>query len=164
MLAVSGQLNGKSAGPSVILPVDSELTGQLYKPSQWAVTARESEQNCRSVYLIAKRNLRLPFMEVFDQPALQTSCGRRESSTHAPQALELLNGRISNSLASAFAKRLEAEAGPDPSRQIDRAFWLAAGRPPTPQEERLALEFLQGQSLKEFALAVFNLNAALYVN
>ena len=48
----------------------------------------------RSVYLIAKRNLRLPFMEVFDAPDVQISCPRRESSTHAPQALELLNGDL----------------------------------------------------------------------
>ena len=164
MLAVSGELNRKMAGASVILPVDSELTGQLYKPSQWMVTTRETEQNCRSVYLIAKRNLRLPFMEVFDQPALQTSCGRRETSTHAPQALELLNGRISNVLAEAFARRLVGEAGPDASRQVERAYSLVAGRSPTDGEKQLALRFLQGQPLKEFALALFNLNAFLYVN
>jgi hypothetical protein len=164
MLAISGKLNRRAGGPSVLLPVDSELVGQLYKPSQWTVTPRENEQHCRSVYLIAKRNLRLPFMEVFDQPALQTSCGRRESSTHAPQALELLNGRISNTLAEAFAQRLNAEAGADASAQIVRAYWLAAGRPPTEKEQRLALEFLQTQPLKEFALAMFNLNAFLYVD
>jgi len=143
MLAVSGKLNRKAGGPSVLLPVDAELIGQLYKPSQWTVTPHEQDHHCRSVYLIAKRNLRLPFMEVFDQPALQTSCGRRETSTHAPQALELLNGRISNTLAEAFAQRLVAEAGADANAQIDRAYWLAASRPPTKNEKRLALQFLQ---------------------
>ncbi|MBI4664355.1 MAG: DUF1553 domain-containing protein [Verrucomicrobia bacterium] len=164
MLSVSGRLNRKAGGPSVLLPVDPELVGQLYKPSQWTVAAKASDHYCRSVYLIAKRNLRLPFMEVFDQPALQTSCGRREASTHAPQALELLNGRISNALAEAFAQRLADEAGPDAAHQIDGAYWLAAGRPPTEQEKQIALEFLRNQPLKEFALAVFNLNSFLYVN
>ena len=56
---------------------------------------------------MAKRNLRLPFFEVFDAPALLTSCARRESSAHAPQALELLNGALSNDLAASFAHRLE---------------------------------------------------------
>jgi mono/diheme cytochrome c family protein len=164
MLAVSGRLNPTAGGPSVLIPVDEELVGLLYKPSQWTVTLDPSEHDRRSVYLIAKRNLRLPFMQVFDQPMLQTSCPRRESSTHAPQALELLNGRIANDLASAFAVRLQREAGSDRAFQIDRAFQLAVGRDPTRQEETLAREFLKQQPLKEFALALFNLNAFLYVN
>ncbi len=82
-----------------MLPVDTQLVAQLYKPTQWEVTQDPAQQARRSIYLIAKRNLRLPFMEVFDQPTLQSSCACREESTHAPQALELLNGRLSNELA-----------------------------------------------------------------
>ena len=164
MLAASGRLNPKAGGRSVIVPVDQELINQLYKPSQWTVSKREDDLYRRSIYLIAKRNLRLPFMEVFDQPASQTSCAHRESSTHAPQALELLNGRTSNELAEAFAHRILFEAGQESVDQIDRAYWLTAGRKPTPREQGLALEFLSTQPLKEFALALFNLNAFLYVN
>ena len=105
MLAVAGSINLEAGGPSVIAPVDQELVDLLYKPSQWEVTPDEREHQRRSIYLIAKRNLRLPFMEVFDQPDLQTSCARRESSTHSPQALEMLNGKLSNQLAAAFADR-----------------------------------------------------------
>jgi hypothetical protein len=164
MLAVSGKLNPKAGGPSVIVPVDQELVNLLYKTSQWAVTADKTEHDRRSIYLIAKRNLQLPFMTVFDQPALLTSCARRESSTHAPQALELLNGNTANDLAEAFAERLTHEAGSDPVRQIERAYWLAVGRAPTGREKQLAMDFLAKQPLKEFALALFNLNAFLYVN
>ena len=105
----------------------------------------------------------LPFMETFDQPGLLTSCGRRESSTHAPQALELLNGRLANELAAAFAERLQKETSGDRSRLIERAYRLAVGRAPMPQERSLASGFLKEQPLKEFALAMFNLNAFLYV-
>src|SRR5205823_15128413 len=98
MLAVSGRLNLKAGGPSVIVPVDPELVGLLYKPSQWAITADAREHNRRSIYLIAKRNLRLPSFENLDAPALQTSCARRESSIHPPQALQLLNGVLANDL------------------------------------------------------------------
>jgi hypothetical protein len=163
MLAVSGLLNPRAGGPSVIVPVDQELVNFLYKPSQWAVTADKKEHHRRSIYLIAKRNLRLPFMEAFDQPASLTSCARRESSTHAPQALELLNGRTANELAAAFAERLAHEAGSSQSEQIDRAYWLAMGRAGSEKERSLALEFVKAQSLREFALAIFNLNAFLYV-
>jgi hypothetical protein len=164
MLAVSGRLNPKEGGPSVIVPIDPELVHALYKPWQWAVTKDPNEHNRRGVYLLAKRNLRLPFMEVFDAPDAQVSCPRRESSTHAPQALELLNGDFSNRQADALAERLTAEAGKDHARQVDLAYRLGAGRPPSLKEKRLALEFLKTQPMREFALAMFNLNAFLYVN
>jgi len=164
MLAVSGRLNTKMFGESIVLPVDQELMDLLYKPDQWQVTKDRREHDRRSVYLIAKRNLRLPFMESFDQPTLQNSCARRESSTHAPQALELLNGSISNELADAFAKRLVREVGADPARTVERAWLLATGGPPNDGQAKLAQEFLNEQPLREFALAVFNLNEFLYVH
>lgn len=164
MLAISGRLNRKRGGESVVVRVDAELTALLYKPSQWSVTPDPREHDRRSIYLIAKRNLRLPFMEAFDQPSLQNSCARRESSTHAPQALELLNGRWSNDLAAAFAQRLTHEAGRPSSALVERAFLLVAGRSPTDAERRLSLEFLRERSLREFALAMFNLNAFIYVD
>ena len=163
MLAISGKLNPRIGGPSVMVPVDPELVHLLYKPAQWEVAPDTDEHHRRSIYLLAKRNLRLPFMETFDQPALLTSCGRRETSTHAPQALEMLNGRLSNELAEAFAQRLEKETGGDRARIVDRAYWLAVGRPPTSKERSLAVAYLKEQPLKEFALALFSLNAFLYV-
>ncbi len=164
MLSVSGRLNRQAGGRSVMVPVDQQLINQLYKPSQWEVTPDISEHWRRSLYLIAKRNLKLPFMEVFDQPPAQTSCSRREQSTHAPQALELLNGQLSNQLAEAFADRLLDEAGHDRRLQVWLAYRLATGREPTEQEEGLALRFLAEAPLREFALAIFNLNSFLYVN
>lgn len=168
MLFVSERLNERAGGPSVMVPVDPELVRLLYKPSQWQVAASTSEHNRRSIYLIAKRNLRLPFLEAFDVPAMLTGCARREASTHAPQALEMLNGEMSNELAAAFAGRLEREACGQPDRIVERAFELAIGRAPTPRERELSLAYLSQrtqdeQSLKEFALAMFNLNGFLYV-
>jgi hypothetical protein len=164
MLAVSGRLNLKAGGESVMVPVEKDLVDLLYDRAQWKVTADEREHDRRSIYLIAKRNLRLPFGQAFDQPDLQTSCPRRETSTHALQALELLNGRTANRLAEALAARLRREAGSDPTRRVDLAYRLTTGRAPTPAERVRALEFLESQPLREFALAVFNVNAFLYVN
>jgi len=163
MLAATGQLNPAVGGPSVMLPVDPELTHQLYKPAQWKVSTDPLDQHRRSIYLFAKRNLRLPFMESFDQPALTTSCSRRESTTHAPQALELLNGTLANTLAEALANRLEKDCGDDKNRMIAEAYQLTMGRTPTVKEHELAELFLRDQPLKEFALAMFNLNGFLYV-
>jgi Protein of unknown function (DUF1553)/Protein of unknown function (DUF1549) len=164
ILAVSGTLNTKQGGPSVMIPIEQELIKTLYKPSQWAPAKDPAEHTRRSIYLIAKRNLRLPFMEVFDAPDMQVSCPLRESSTHAPQALELLNGTFANEQAVAFARRLEAEAGPDLRKQIDLGYRLVTGRPARAREIQAALDFLKTQPKREFALTLLNLNSFLYVN
>lgn len=163
MLSVAGRLNLRLGGPSVMVPVEAELVKQLYKPTQWQPAKDVAEHDRRSLYLIAKRNLRLPFMETFDAPALQNTCARRESSTHAPQALELLNGKFSNDLAAAFARRLDDECGTDLTRVVERAYQLAIGRAPTANERALGLAFVREQPRREFALALFNLNSFLYV-
>ena len=163
MLAVSGRLYEKMGGQSVIVEVEEDLVELLYKPSQWEVTPDRHEHDRRSIYLLAKRNLRLPFMDVFDQPDLQTSCPRRESSTHPLQALEMLNGRLANDLAETLAERLRTEAGDGPGEQVELAFRLALGRAPNDDERRAAETFLDEQPLREFALAMFNLNGFLYV-
>jgi hypothetical protein len=164
ILAISGKLNTEMFGESIMLPVDEEMVKLLYAPTQWEVTADKEQHNRRSVYLMAKRNLRLPFMETFDQPTLQASCGRRESSTHAPQALELLNGETTNQLAEAFAERISRETGDFADLKIKRAWMLVSGRFPTEKEIKLAKAFLNEQPLKEFTLALFNLNDFLYVH
>ena len=167
MLSVSGALNSKAGGPAVMVPIDPSLVNALYKPSQWRPAKDVAEYNRRSVYLIAKRNLELPFMQVFDAPDMLGSCPRREASTHAPQALELLNGDFANAQAKVFSERLLREAGKNPLKQINLAYRLAAGRAPKPEELATARSFLKtggDEARDQFALAMFNLNAFLYVN
>jgi len=194
MLNVAGNLNLKVGGPPVLVPVQPVLVNQLYKPKQWAVTADPREHQRRSIYLIAKRNLRLPFMEAFDAPDLLNSCARREQSTHALQSLELLNGDFSNAQAQALAGRLLKEKGWHPAALVQRAFALAAGREPTAREAQIAARFLSEQStflrqrlkrkeevplpswvpetldkasaaaLCDFSLAMFSLPGFLYLN
>lgn len=164
MLAVSGRLNSRMSGPGVVTPVEPDLVRLLYAPSQWVVTPDAGEHDRRSIYLATRRNLRLPFMQAFDQPDAQTCCARRESSTHALQALELLNGKLANDLAASFATRLRREAGETREAFAERAFALATGRAPNSREKEVSLRFLTTQSEREFALAMFNLNAFLYVD
>jgi hypothetical protein len=168
MLAVSGRLNPKTGGPGVMVPIDQDLVKMLKRPQYWVPNRDVSEYDRRSLYMIYKRNLQLPFMGVFDAPDTLLSCPRREQSTHAPQALEMLNGATSNRLAENFAERLRSEA-PTNSARIDRAWLLAVGRPPNAREKALALQYLSEKPndpvrLKELALDVFNLNAFMYVN
>ena len=168
MLSISGRLNVKMGGPSFMVPIDHDLVKMLKRPQYWVATKDKSEYDRRTLYMIYKRNLQLPFMGVFDAPDMQLSCSRREQSTHAPQALELLNGQTSNDLAQAFANRVAEERKTDAER-IDRAWRLATGRLPTVKEKLLATKYLAEKPgdpvrLKELVLDVFNLNAFLYVN
>lgn len=160
VLQIAGNLNPKQYGPSVMVPIEQELVDALYKPSQWQVNKDATEHKRRSIYLLAKRNLHLPMMEVFDAPDGLVSCARRETSTHAPQALELLNGTFTNEQAEVFAAKLPKQ----PEKKVDVAFALIAGRKPTLKERAVLLEFARKASPREFALAMFNLNAFLYVN
>jgi len=164
ILSASGKLNLKAGGPSVTVPVSPELVGALYKPTQWMVTRDAAEHNRRSIYLFSKRNLRLPLLETFDQSDALLSCARRESATHAPQALELLNGDFTNQQAEALAERLKTEAGPDPRQQVTLAYRLVTGNAPTAKEMAVAVAYLKDQPLKRFALAMFSINAFLYLN
>jgi hypothetical protein len=164
VLAVSGTLNAKAGGPSIMIPIDKGLVDALYKPAQWVPAKDPAEYTRRGVYLLVKRNLELPFMQVFDAPDGSVSCARRESSTHAPQVLELLNGDLTNAQSEALAKRLETEAGPDVRKQIDLGYRLVAGRPAKLKEMQVATDFLKTGTKREFALMLLNLNAFLYVN
>ena len=151
-----------------MVPIDPDLVKMLKRPQYWVATRDKAEYDRRTLYMIYKRNLQLPFMGVFDAPDMQLSCPRREQSTHAPQALELLNGETSNDLAQSLADRV-AEEKLTPSDRIDRLWRLATGRVPTVKEKLLATKYLAEKPddktrLKELALDVFNLNAFLYVN
>jgi hypothetical protein len=166
LLAVSGRLNPKAGGPSVMMDIDPELIKDLKRPQYWVTTRDRREHDRRTIYMIYKRNLILPFMQVFDSPDTLLSCARREQSTHAPQALELMNGTFSNSMAQALAARLKSLSS-DTREQVDYAWRLAAGRLPNPQERAISLKYLSDPdpaAAREFALSLFNTNAFLYVN
>jgi mono/diheme cytochrome c family protein len=159
LLAVSGQLNPAMGGPGVFPP----LPAALFKGSKgWKVSPDERDHVRRSVYIFARRNLRFPFLEVFDAPDNNLSCPAREQSTTAPQSLTLLNSEEVVNAADALAKRLEAETK-DTNQRITRAYRLTLGRKPTSTELAMSQEFLADSPLSEFCRALFNLNDFVYV-
>ncbi len=88
----------------------------------------------RSILLVRKRSVPLPFLAVFNLSDASGTCGRREVTNNAPQALSLLNNPLSILAASYFATRLTS-ANPDRfNDQMNNAFWLAFGREVTAEE------------------------------
>jgi hypothetical protein len=150
ILAVSGGLNLKAGGPGVFPELDPALIGLIEasqdKEEQWRVTQDGPELWRRSVYVTQKRAVTAPIMDLFDPPDLVSSCPKRNTTTVAPQALQLLNDKFVIGQSTLFAERLRNEMGKDAIQQINRAFRLSYGRPPDAQELEASVEFLKGQA------------------
>ena len=150
VLAVAGTLNPVLGGPMVRVPLEAEVYDLIFTEGEpdglWHVTPDPRQHTRRSLYLFAKRNVRQPLFEAFDQPDTLTSCPVRPISTFAPQALILLNGPFIQEQSKAFAGRLLREVRTDRAARIDRAYRLALSRPPRPEEMKTALEFLEAQT------------------
>jgi hypothetical protein len=186
LLAISGRLNAKVGGPSVLPPIPADIT----KTSKnWTPSANTSDHARRSLYIFARRNLRFPFLEVFDAPDSNLSCPERGRSTTAPQSLTLLNSDEVMAAAKATAARVMKETKA-PEQQVADAFRLTIGRSPSAMERELTRDFLAACSnrgneahsensereqslvtsaatqiaMEEFCRALFNLNAFVYVD
>jgi hypothetical protein len=150
VLAVAGTLNPRLGGPMVRVPLEPAVYDLIFTEGEpdglWHVTPDPREHTRRSLYLFAKRNVRLPLLEALDQPDTLTSCPVRPVSTFAPQALILLNGPFMQEQSQAFAVRVLREAGKDRDRQIRYAYLLALARPPRPAEAETARTFLADQA------------------
>jgi hypothetical protein len=172
MLSVSGQLNLKTGGPGVKLPLPKEISDTLLK-KQHEVNPNVTEHHRRSIYTFARRNLRHPLFELFDRPDAQMSCARRNESTTAPQALMLLNSDFAHSIAAKLATDLNATHGSEATALITEATLRCLSRQPTMQEKAIGLKFLQKQTaltpnfqaaLADYCLALLNSNEFVYVD
>jgi phage gp36-like protein len=134
VLAVSGALNPQPFGPPV--PMVRSGDGEINTPPG-------TEGNRRSIYLQVRRSQPLTFLQLFDQPVIETNCTRREVSTVASQALTLLNSDFMTRQAAAFADRVLQE---QPTDLAARALLVAFGRPATDREKAVFGQFLDQQT------------------
>jgi mono/diheme cytochrome c family protein len=172
LLAVSGSLKLEHAGGSPIWPDlppeilqanpafldDNETKTKGWYPSP------KTNQNVRSVFLIQKRTVRVPFMETFDLPENSVSCARRNESIVAPQALSLLNSSLTVEASRALASRIKREAGDDLAKQVEHVFAVALQRAPDKDEQRACAELVRQRSLPELCRVLLNLNEFIYVD
>jgi mono/diheme cytochrome c family protein len=179
LLAVSGLLLPYDAGKPLWPAVPEELLKA--QPSileaeanddggrmQGWYTDAEEQTDVRSVFLVRKRCMPIPFLQAFDLPDTTVSCARRDTTVVAPQALVLMNSPAAIRYASAMADSLlasarpehwanapeESEPGVDASQDrqpvdashdrplVVEAFRRALSRDPDEEEIRLASELL----------------------
>jgi mono/diheme cytochrome c family protein len=169
ILAVSGKLDRTMFGPAVkpALP-DAPVSPKATAEPTPRPTGDGPDQWRRAVYLFAKRSRPTPLLEMLDAPAGIDSCGRRNCSTVAPQALLLLNDAFVRRQAGYFAERVASEAGPAPEDRVRRAYVLALGRPPVAAELRKSVAFLRAgegrATLLNFCHVLLTLNEFCYVD
>ncbi len=184
MLSVSGTLNLEPFGPAFKPPIPKEAIAARNLKSKYPNDAKdEPATRRRTVYMFHKRVVPYPLLQAFDRPDLLQSCGRRETSTVAPQALALLNDSFVRTRASDFAQRLINESGGENRVLVERGFELAVGRSPSPSEAAAALAFIAAQqerrqkrkadqpaeeahrrAVTDFCQTLFSLNEFLYVD
>jgi hypothetical protein len=178
MLAVSGTMNPEMFGRAFKAPVAAEAIQARNVKDPYPKDIKDNPSTWRrTVYMFHKRVVPYPLMQAFDRPDAQGSCGRRESTTVAPQALALLNDGFVRARAVDFAALLRKEAGDGLQAQIRRAWLLALGREPSQTEIEAAIGFIRGQSdqrsargeserlaLVDFCQAIFAMNEFIYVD
>ncbi len=184
MLAVSGTLNPQMFGPAFKAPVAPEAIQARNMTDPYPKDLKDTAATRRrSVYMFHKRVVQQPLMQAFDGPDAQASCGRRENTTVAPQALALLNDQFVRARAIDFAQRVEKEAGAEPEAQVRSAWRLALSREPSTDELESATAFMNARiqqrsirdpnkpiteaqqlALTDLCQAIFALNEFIYVD
>jgi hypothetical protein len=176
LLALTGELNLRMFGPSARPRLPEGISKYAWKPDDRAL-----DQNRRSVYVMARRNMRFPLFDAFDLPDMHNSCSRRVNTTTAPQALLLLNGDFTLERAHKLAAGLLARHGGDEAALVGAAYRTAWSRPATGDELRLGLKFLgsqtalyrgqavppadpRGSAVADLVHALLNTNEFLYVD
>lgn len=197
LLAVSGLLQpyagGKPLWPSVpdeLLKaqpaiLEAEKGGDGGRMQGWYADPIE-KTDVRSVYLVRKRCLPIPFLQAFDLPDTTVSCARRDSTVVAPQALMFLNSPEAVRFAQAFADRLvstvdkfDCHDSQVTETVIHRLFQGALSRSADVLEQELATDLLVRHAdkhraageqradylaLVDLCRAVLNLNEFAYID
>jgi hypothetical protein len=141
LLAVSGRLHDEPFGPPVVPKVEPWVLAPL-RNQNWSETPDPAEWRRRTIYMVVRRSITLPFLDAFNGPDVVSSCAVRDSSVVASQALVLLNDEAALDAARGVAARAWQAAGDDPPGLVRQAWWLVFGREPEPDEVARALGFL----------------------
>ena len=149
VLTVSGNLNATLYGPP--MPVTANGVGQVVIGT--ARGDREGRVNAlkggdsfrRSIYVQARRTLKLDMLKAFDSPTMTPNCEQRNSSTVAGQSLLFMNNVELLRQSEIFAERVVQDAGDDPSAQLRRAWRLALTTEPTAEQMERNLAFHAAQ-------------------
>jgi Protein of unknown function (DUF1553)/Protein of unknown function (DUF1549)/Planctomycete cytochrome C len=169
ILQVSGLLQERDGGPPVWPVLDDAtlaanpavLDDNETKTKGW-YPSPESDQTVRSLYLIQKRTIRIPWLEAFDLPENVISCGRRECSLVAPQSLAMMNGELSVQASKQIADDIERLLPSNREGQVQELFRRILARNARDEELKSCRLFLTTRSLVELSLVLLNTNEFVF--
>jgi hypothetical protein len=162
VLAVSGALDLRMGGPGFELfrfkddhsPVyDHTALEKIHDPATYR----------RTVYCFVVRSVPNPFLDCLDCADPNINMPVRNTTLTALQALALLNNPFMVKQAEYFAKRLKA-ATADLGRQVELAYRLAFGRPPSAEERDAVVSYARRHGLANACRVLFNANEFLFVD
>jgi hypothetical protein len=140
MLAVSGRLDRKLEGPSVLPHLNENQEGRG-KPTSGPLDGNGR----RSIYLAVRRNFLNPMFTAFDYPTPFTTIGRRTVSNVPAQALVMLNNPFVMQQAELWAKQVLA-TGSTTEERVGAMYGAAFGRSPSKDELVAAVSFVTVQA------------------
>jgi hypothetical protein len=158
ILSTSGQLDPRMAGPGYNVWEKNTNYVAIYKPR----AQLDGDAFRRMIYQFKPRSQGDPTFGAFDCPDAALAVPRRNVSTTALQALNLLNSNFVIRQSACFAERLAHEAGPDPAHQAQRAFRLAFGRSPSDRERAASIALIKSHGAAAFCRALYNANEFVY--
>ena len=149
MLTVSGNLNATLYGPPMSVTADGVgqvVIGTPKNDREGRVIALKGNAAFRrSIYVQARRTLKLGMLAAFDAPTMTPNCEQRNSSTVANQALLFMNNSQLLSQSEIFAERVLKDTGNDVEAQVRRAWRLALSSEPTQKQIERSVAFLEVQ-------------------
>jgi hypothetical protein len=144
ILFVAGTLDLKEGGPA--MPLD--------------------EKNARrTVYGFVSRRRLDPMLALFDFPNPNNTSEQRMQTTVPLQKLFFMNSPFVIDQSAALAARVSARAATDDER-VTTTYQFVLQRDPTPEERRLAIEFLRGEAIhwSEYTQVLLSSNEFTYLN
>jgi len=160
ILWASGRLDTRMNGPGydAFDPNDNYVhvyaPRTKFGPTEWR----------RMVYQQKPRVLQDSTFGEFDCPDASQVAPKRNVSTTALQALNLLNSPFLVEQSQEFAKRLRAEAGESAADQAKLAFRLALARAPSDDELANAVALIEAHGLESLCRGLYNANEFVYVD
>ena len=164
MLAISGRLDPKIGGPSVMPHLSPFMEGRG-RPGRGGPLDGDGR---RSLYINVRRNFLTPMLLAFDFPAPNTCMGRRNVSNVPAQALTLLDDPFVLQQAKLWAEKTLSAPARTPADRVDSMYFAAFGRSPSEAERAESLGFVGDraedvQAWADLAHVLLNVKSFLFV-
>jgi len=177
-LLADAQLLDRTPAPMHPFPPQAEWNWE--DQNHFAPDMSQYETDRRTVYMMIQRSVRLTYFTLFDGPNTNVSTEQRGSSLTPLQALYFMNGDLPKRCAASLVDHLPSGSAADKSN-IEQAFLILYGRPPTAPEIERSTSFLRTASdayathgiaaadarkkaLDEFVRALFATNEFMFVD